>query len=61
MKIIFSLMIMSVVFSNESIGDISFRYSILGKLQPKQEAITVLEDSSKIRSNDEIRLINTTR
>ena len=56
MNLIIRFIILSTVFASDLDSDISFRYGVLGRLASQEEAITVLQDSSLIYSDDYIRI-----
>ena len=56
MKIIVGIILFSIVFTLEGKDDISFRYGVLGRLQAQNKQVIELQDSSKIQTNDEIRI-----
>ena len=56
MQILVGIILFSIVFSLEDKDDISFQYGVLGRLQSTDNQVTELQDSSKIQTNDEIRI-----
>ena len=56
MKSIVGMILFSIVFTLEEKDDISFRYGVLGRLQAQNKQVIELQDSSKIQTDDEIRI-----
>ena len=56
MKAIVGIILFSLVFSLDEQDDIGFLYGILGRLSTQDEATTVLQDTSKIHTGDQVRI-----
>ncbi len=56
MNFIYSLVIIAGLYANNEDSGISFQYGVLGHLHPQKEVITILQDSSKLHTGDEIRI-----